>query len=248
MVCVTLRMHNETTPSLLAWTSLLSISTRFDMQRVRSRAIMEIDTFYPAIDPVDKVVLAVKHNVPKWLPLAYAALCQRADPIEIEEGQKLGLETTVLLAKARERVRNSPNLRHLPTESFVPISSGGLNRKEAEPSWMPQECYPARADTPIEIPVCPPSWTSKPEEYYGNSIKCCTPEKYSVEAISVKHSPLSSPGIVQPVPLPVVDVGVAVTDVSLVRRVIDEIFWPASVPPGAPRVKAAKKGKKNRKN
>jgi hypothetical protein len=102
-----LRMHNETAFSLAAWTSLLSISTHFEMNRIRSRAIAEVVNFQPRIDPVDQVVLAVKHAIPEWLPLGYAAICQREDAIEVEEAMKLGLETTVLLAKARERVRKA---------------------------------------------------------------------------------------------------------------------------------------------
>ena len=232
-------MHNETTPSLLAWTSLLSISTHFDMYRVRDRAIMEIETFYPPIDSVDKVVLAVKHNVPEWLPPTYAALCQRADPIDIEEGRKLGLETTVLLAKARERVRNSPNLR----PPHFKISSGSLARgprpeppRTPEPPITPQECYPARLDTPFTSSDRPPSWS----EYYPMpEDRCYTPDQSSISRPTVhpKCSPFPSPGIAQPVPLPAIDVRFAVTDVSLVRRVVDETFWPASTPPGAPRVK-----------
>lgn len=77
------------------------------MHRIRSRAIAEISNFCPCIDPVDQVALAVKHDVPEWLPRGYAALCQRAEPIEIEEAMKLGIETTVKLAKARETVRRA---------------------------------------------------------------------------------------------------------------------------------------------
>lgn len=98
-------MHNETTPSLAAWTSLLSIATRFEMKRIRTRAIAEIIGFRPRMDPVDQIVLALKHDVPEWIPLGYAALCQRDDPLEVEEAERLGIRTTALLAKARERVR-----------------------------------------------------------------------------------------------------------------------------------------------
>lgn len=49
----------------------------------------------------------MKYDIPQWLPIGYAALCQRQDPIEIEEAKKLGIETMVLLAKARESIRNS---------------------------------------------------------------------------------------------------------------------------------------------
>lgn len=125
-------MHNETTPSLAAWSSLLAISTRFDMKRIRSRAITEILSFRPRIDPVEQVGLAVKHGVPDWLPIAYAALCEREDAIEIEEAIKLGLETTVLLAKARERVRKT-NTK--PLRDAVPCGLfGGLRPSVPDPA------------------------------------------------------------------------------------------------------------------
>lgn len=118
---MSLRMHNETAFSLAAWTSLLSISTHFEMNRIRSRAIAEVVNFQPRIDPVDQVVLAVKHAIPEWLPLGYAAICQREDAIEVGEAMKLGLETTVLLAKAREAVRKA-NDRAQKTHSHSNVS------------------------------------------------------------------------------------------------------------------------------
>jgi len=42
-----------------------------------------------------QVVLAVRHECPQMAPQAYTAICQRADPIEIEDARSLGLETTV---------------------------------------------------------------------------------------------------------------------------------------------------------
>ena len=126
------RMHNETTPSLAAWTSLLSISTRFEMNRIRTRAIAEIISFRPNIDPVDQVVLAVQHNIPEWLPLGYAALCQREDPLELEEAERLGMKTTVLLAKARESVRKIGSVpqNNIPMTPELDIGPGwpGYNR------------------------------------------------------------------------------------------------------------------------
>lgn len=100
-------MHNDKAlTSLSSWTALLSVSSHFSMARIRARAISEIITYpAPGLDPVDQVALATKHDVPEWLPPAYAALCQRENAIELEEAEKLGMKTTVLVAKAREAVR-----------------------------------------------------------------------------------------------------------------------------------------------
>jgi hypothetical protein len=107
------------------------------MKRIRSRAITEISTFRPRIDPVDQVVLAVKHNIPEWLPLAYAALCQRDDPLEVEEAKRLGIETTVLLAKARERVRKDSNAA--PNHFSSPASVAAKPIWDEDPSFQPQQ-------------------------------------------------------------------------------------------------------------
>ncbi|KAF7986040.1 hypothetical protein HWV62_41402 [Athelia sp. TMB] len=77
------------------------------MSRVRSQSVAEIFKLWNEIGPVEQVMMAVKHHVPEWLPLGYAAICKRPEPIEVEEALKLGLETTVKLAKAREGIRGA---------------------------------------------------------------------------------------------------------------------------------------------
>jgi hypothetical protein len=79
-------------------------------------------------------VLAVKHDIPEWLPLAYAALCQRDDPLEVEEAKRLGIETTVLLAKARERVRKGSSTA--PNHFSNPKENANL---PIYPSFQPQQ-------------------------------------------------------------------------------------------------------------
>lgn len=98
------RMHTKYTPSLSEWTALLSISTHFEMANIRNRAISEIDKFRSTIEPVEQVMLAVTHNVPAWLPDAYTALCLREAPITLREMKRIGDETMVLVAEAREAV------------------------------------------------------------------------------------------------------------------------------------------------
>ena len=98
-------MHKEEVPPLSHWSALLSISTRYDMARIRMRSIHEINTFRPRILPIPQIVLAVAHNVPEWLPLAYAGLTARDEPIQVDEAISIGLEKTVRLSMAREEIR-----------------------------------------------------------------------------------------------------------------------------------------------
>lgn len=94
--------------SVAEWSALLSISTRYAFDKIRERAIAALTpgpTPYGthAIDPVDMVVLAVKHDVPQWLEPAYVVLCMREQPLEEDEGEKLGVIAAIRLAKVRER-------------------------------------------------------------------------------------------------------------------------------------------------
>ena len=89
------------------WVSLLSISTRFQLDRIRRRAISEIEGQQSQIHAVDRVVLAVQYSVDPWLTPAYCDLCERAEPLTDQEAEKLGVVTTARLARARELLRKS---------------------------------------------------------------------------------------------------------------------------------------------
>jgi hypothetical protein len=82
---------------------LLSISTRLDFTAVREDTISILGN--ERIDPIDKILLAEKYDVPSWLAPAYRSLCKRSQPIEEHEAERIGLKKTVLLARAREALR-----------------------------------------------------------------------------------------------------------------------------------------------
>ncbi|GJE93072.1 BTB domain-containing protein [Phanerochaete sordida] len=89
--------------TLADWTALLAIATRFVFDRARTRAIAELGA--RLADPLEQVRLAHAHDVPAWLPLAYAALVRRAEPLCDAEAAALGLRTAVRVARARELAR-----------------------------------------------------------------------------------------------------------------------------------------------
>ncbi|CCM04331.1 uncharacterized protein FIBRA_06502 [Fibroporia radiculosa] len=88
--------------SLDNWVALLSISSRYLFKEIRPLAIQAIAAHNPPLDPVERIVLAVKHDIPSWLQPAYIALGLRGDPLSDAEGEKLGLRATLLIARARE--------------------------------------------------------------------------------------------------------------------------------------------------
>ena len=88
------------------WTSILSLSTRWDFTDIRTLAIREIQSL--DISPIDKIVLAQEFDISgRWLLAAYTALCERAEPLSISEGTRLGLETAMRVAQLREQLRSS---------------------------------------------------------------------------------------------------------------------------------------------
>jgi len=97
----------EETRSIDQWVSLLSISTRFQLDRIRRRAISEIEAHHPQLHAVDRVVLAVKHSVDPWLIPAYCDICERTEPLTDQEAEKLGAVATARLARTRELLRKS---------------------------------------------------------------------------------------------------------------------------------------------
>ena len=104
-------MHDENTFTLESWISLLSFSTRFICDKIRARAIREIEAIQSRVEPVERIVLAVRHNVPQWLTGAYQELCQRQDSLSEAEGEKLGLSTVIKLMRAREILLSGSDVR-----------------------------------------------------------------------------------------------------------------------------------------
>ncbi|CCL99367.1 uncharacterized protein FIBRA_01385 [Fibroporia radiculosa] len=110
--------------SIDEWVAILSISSRFLFDRIRERAIREIATYAPPLDPVERIFLATKHDIPQWLRPAYMDLCIRPESLTEEEAQKLGLPTVVRLARAREQL--SQGRRETRRETFDDYSVDAL--------------------------------------------------------------------------------------------------------------------------
>lgn len=138
-------MHDENVFPLESWIALLSFSTRFICDKIRARSIREVEAMQSRVDPIERVVLAFRHNVPQWLNGAYQELCQRQDSLTEVEGEKLGLPTVIKLMRAREILLSGTDLRDprfmiskvLNRASGVSSTSGYLNL--GRPLPMPEE-------------------------------------------------------------------------------------------------------------
>ncbi|KAJ7059164.1 hypothetical protein C8F01DRAFT_1026476 [Mycena amicta] len=156
--------------TLLQWIDLLSIATRYDFQRLRQCAIDAIDAgtrwhFDPGafeLNPIERIILAEKHDIPHWLPIAYQTLCERGSPLDAWEARRIGFEKTVLLARARELIRNSG---HLVTVAIIeppivdhifdsipatrPASPNGFYRDHARVKAIVHEVFYPPAPEPV---------------------------------------------------------------------------------------------------
>jgi hypothetical protein len=89
------------------WCKLLAISSKLGCKDVRTRAINELTAKKSEVSPVDRIELGNNHNIPQWLPEAYADVFVRQDHLTVEEGEKLGLKITVKVLKGRDTCKRN---------------------------------------------------------------------------------------------------------------------------------------------
>ena len=114
-------MYDDYKPSTTEWMDLLAITNTYGFTKVYRRAVSEIDDLDGAIDPIERILLAKRLKVNRWLAPAYAALCSRTDPITASEAEKLGMYTFVALVAARESFyRDKPPPTQNPVSLVTP--------------------------------------------------------------------------------------------------------------------------------
>jgi hypothetical protein len=83
----------------------LKLAHEWDFVEVKALAVRELQNI--TIPPLQKIVTYQKYAIDRnLLTPALTALTIRDEPITIEEGRELSLETALLLAKAREMARS----------------------------------------------------------------------------------------------------------------------------------------------
>lgn len=146
------------------WSSILELAQKWGFRHVEELCIRELERL--ALSPVDRIHIYQQHNLDKTLLLdSFESLTTREEPIGVEEGMKLGLQTSVQIAMAREKSRgpdtglrspdvqlDSPHIRGLLSDIFrietngaayagpftAPLNdSGKLDRASALPATAP---------------------------------------------------------------------------------------------------------------
>lgn len=86
------------------WEAIIELAHRWEFTEVKKLAIRELEKF--EIPAVHKVAMYHYYNVDRTLLVpSYIALCERSEPLTHEEGEALGLETTINIFLAREHAR-----------------------------------------------------------------------------------------------------------------------------------------------
>ncbi|CAK5281911.1 unnamed protein product [Mycena citricolor] len=96
--------------SVEEWTSILSLSTRWEFTSIRELAIQHLG---PSTSAVERIALGRRFDVGPWLVPAYTELCERMDPLTLTEGQLLGVDIIIRIQQVRHSIRYASNLnRH----------------------------------------------------------------------------------------------------------------------------------------
>ncbi|KAF7968239.1 hypothetical protein HWV62_31571 [Athelia sp. TMB] len=85
------------------WLSILKLATMWEFDDIKERAIVESTKEMSQKTPLERIALAVKYNVPRWLLDAYTALVQQDNPLTRNEVDALGHETVYQLLQLREQ-------------------------------------------------------------------------------------------------------------------------------------------------
>jgi hypothetical protein len=134
--------------SFKEWSSILDLSSRWGFTSIRDLAIrcLEPPSAYHLL------LLARKYGVDQWVLLALSELCERPQPLSVDEARLMDFEDIVLIGSVRERVR-SRALRVTVDPSEITSCIEAWKKGE---SWSRVESAPAEATaTP------PPSTASK---------------------------------------------------------------------------------------
>jgi hypothetical protein len=87
------------------WSSILDLSTRWDFTSIRDLALRCMEP----PDPLQRLILARKYTIERWINPALLWLCERQEPLSLDEARLMDFEDVVLVGSVRQTVR-SPNL------------------------------------------------------------------------------------------------------------------------------------------
>jgi hypothetical protein len=102
---------------LETWLSILHLANRWGFGNVKELTVRELEKM--EIDPVEKIAIYHEYTINKlFLISSYIAVCKREKPLSFAEGMRLGMETVLRIADARERARQRAAESGIRTPTF----------------------------------------------------------------------------------------------------------------------------------
>ncbi|KAF8840415.1 hypothetical protein BDN67DRAFT_968616 [Paxillus ammoniavirescens] len=173
---------------LEVWLSILKLANRWSFDNVKELCVRELEKL--PIEPVEKIAIYHDHNISRlYLIPSYVALCKRDGPLSFTEGMKLGMETVLRIADARERVRQRASESGIRTPTFEDYEDAqvedfireifGLGSRPTSPSpaTAPTNGSQHTPPTPVMKPGNPlkPNGGSAPQSNGTNSANTSNP-------------------------------------------------------------------------
>ncbi|KAI0254407.1 hypothetical protein BJV78DRAFT_1280015 [Lactifluus subvellereus] len=163
------------------WSSILDLSQKWGFKDVEWLCIRELEKL--DLSPVDRIQIYQRFNLDDTLLLdCYESLTTRDEPIGVDEGVKLGLRTSLQIARAREVSRGpdtggprtpsavqlkGPDLRLLISDIFqFPVTQSN-GAAYTGPMTAPVK-QSNRVDRASALPATAPTTPSKPEALSQN--------------------------------------------------------------------------------
>lgn len=98
------------------WASILHLSSKWGFGAIRALAVREV---FALASPVDKIVLGRKYTMHDWLFDALVEVCERPEPLTLEEGRRLGMDDVIRIYRARQTLASSPAKAVAAVESVI---------------------------------------------------------------------------------------------------------------------------------
>jgi hypothetical protein len=104
------KYNTQATLTTDQWKAVLNFTTKWQFDDVRQTAISQLDQ--AKIEPVEKILLALRCHVGEWLVPAISRICQREAPISLVDAQRLmevvDLEWVLKVTHIREASDSPP--------------------------------------------------------------------------------------------------------------------------------------------
>jgi len=163
----------DATPQQWSW--ILNLAQKWGFKEVEQLCIRELEKL--DLSPVDRIHIYHKFGLDSALLIdAYASLTTREKPIEIDEGVKLGLRTSLQIAQAREMSRGPDTGGGLRSPSAVQLDGAHLHTLLSDIFGLPRivtngiahggpvttpEKYTDKIDRASGLPATAPTTPSK---------------------------------------------------------------------------------------